>query len=198
MKTFLPASALALGLAITFPQALSAAQGDGTEPQTRQRGPGSEAFMERFDTDGDGQISETEKQNARDTLKTEGKRPGRNQEERRQKMLEKFDTNGDGQLDETERNAARQAMMIKRFDADGDGQLNADEQAKADEQRQKILDRFDKDGDGKLNKQERNRARKALHRHRKQNGGGQGRPSQDNNTDTPGLPYLNGNAGQDE
>lgn len=49
----------------------------------------------RFDTDGDGELNDTEREKAR--------------QEFHAKMLERFDTDGDGQLSEDERRAAREA-----------------------------------------------------------------------------------------
>lgn len=70
-------------------------------PQSRQE------RLERFDTDGDGVLSDDEKSAARDAMKKHGAK-------RRQHMLERFDTDGDGQLSENERKAARQARKNRK------------------------------------------------------------------------------------
>ncbi len=66
-----------------------------------------QARLERFDTDGDGVLSDEEKSAARDAMKE-------HLAERRQHMLERFDTDGDGELSENEREAARQARKERR------------------------------------------------------------------------------------
>jgi len=47
----------------------------------------------------------------------------------------------------------REAMLIRHFDADKDGKLNAEEQAKADEAKE----RFEKRGEGRGPRPERKR-----------------------------------------
>ncbi|WOO43230.1 hypothetical protein [Rubellicoccus peritrichatus] len=141
------------------------------KPQKERQGPPSHAdFMEQFDTDGDGTISEAERESARETMKSEGRRPGGRQGQIRQKMIEKFDADGDGKLTGDERKQAREAIrqqrQLRHFDADGDGQLNAAEQAEAqafeDERKAQMLERFDADGDGLLSDEERQNAKQAM------------------------------------
>ncbi|MCA9312120.1 MAG: hypothetical protein KDA21_12985 [Phycisphaerales bacterium] len=105
-----------------------------------RRGPGGRmdrrGMLEHFDTDGDGTLSDAEREAAR----AEGKQ---RLDDFRGRMLEQFDTNGDGELDATEREAAHQARraemearraeILKEFDADGDGQLNKEEREAAHE-----------------------------------------------------------------
>lgn len=69
-------------------------------------------MLEQFDTDGDGQLSEAERQVARESGAFSGKR-GRGGK-RRQEILEEFDIDGDGQLSETERQAARDSGKFGR------------------------------------------------------------------------------------
>ena len=81
--------------------------------------------MQRFDTDGDGKISDEERQAARETWKA--------------KRLEKYDTDGDGQISDEERMAAREAWKAKRlekYDTDGDGQISDEEREAAKKARQ--------------------------------------------------------------
>ncbi len=177
-----------------------------------------QAFLDQFDTDGDGTISETEREAARTYMAENGRPGGRGQgqqgrrgptAEQRQQIMERFDTDGDGQLNETERAAAREAMqgrggqgrggpsaeqrtrILEQYDTDGDGQLNETERAAAREamqgqgrggqgqqgrrgptaeQRQQIMERFDTDGDGQLNETERAAARAEMQKRR---GGGE-------------------------
>lgn len=114
--------------------------------------------MSEFDLDGDGSLSEEERQQMRQTM--------------RAAMLERFDLDGDGELSREERQAARMARfensnrgqaLMREFDLDGDGVLDAEEQAAMDaaveEQRQarrdEMMARYDLDGDGDLSEEER-------------------------------------------
>ncbi|MGE9269208.1 MAG: EF-hand domain-containing protein, partial [Verrucomicrobiales bacterium] len=78
--------------------------------------------LAKFDTDGDGKLSETEREAALKARKAMV-------EKRKAAALEKFDTDGDGKLSETEREAmkaalkARHAELLEKYDADGDGKL---------------------------------------------------------------------------
>lgn len=114
--------------------------------------------MNDFDADGDGILSEEERNAMRQAMRDE--------------WMARMDLDGDGELSREERNAARQAMfensdrgqeMMRRFDADGNGVLDEGEQAameayqqeQRDQRRQQELARYDSDGDGELSRQER-------------------------------------------
>ena len=128
--------------------------------------------MDRFDTDGDGEISEEEREAIRDFWRQ------RREEERERRLVERFDADGDGILNEDERMVAeaemearrveRQARMTERFDTDGDGQLSeAESQAARESFRRgrggddrggnpgdrwrRAIEQYDRDGDGELN-----------------------------------------------
>ena len=64
-------------------------------------------LIEKFDTDGDGKLSDAEKEAAREARKAEF-------EARRAEILEKFDTDGDGKLSPEERKAAIAAARARR------------------------------------------------------------------------------------
>ena len=93
------------------------------KPERKDRpGPPPE-MLKRFDKDGDGQLSDEERQAMRETLQAR-------MEERRKQMLEEFDTDKDGKLSPEEREKAREAQkakMLEKFDKDGDGKLSPEE-----------------------------------------------------------------------
>jgi hypothetical protein len=88
-------------------------------------------FMKEFDTDGDGQLSDAEKEAAREKYPRLGH--GGHGREAHGRMLEKYDANKNGQLDAEEKEVARRdrearrAEFMKRFDTDGDGKLSESE-----------------------------------------------------------------------
>ncbi|MBL7219195.1 MAG: hypothetical protein ISS69_03700 [Phycisphaerae bacterium] len=117
-------------------------------------------FMDKYDTDGDGQLSEEERNAMREAF--------------RKRAIGKYDKDGDGKLSEEERRAMRkdrggmwaaatERWRLQHFDLDGDGKLSEAEEAEQKEfQGQframgKALDvRFnDLDGDGEVSIEER-------------------------------------------
>jgi len=141
------------------------------QPVGPQGGPPSHAeFMDRFDEDGDGQLSQAERQQARATMESEGMRPGGQRAQIRQRLIEQFDVDGDGELTGQERRQAAQAvrkqMALRHFDADGDGELSEAERAEAlrfmEERRAQALERFDANGDGQISEEERATARETM------------------------------------
>ena len=127
-------------------------------------------FMARYDLDGDGELSEEEREVMREQFRAERR------ERMIERMTDRFDADGDGVLNEDERLAAeaeleardieRRTRMVERFDTDGDGQLSDAESQAAREQfsrgrgggpgggpggYQQIVQRYDRDGDGDLN-----------------------------------------------
>lgn len=116
------------------------------------------ARMSEFDLDGDGILSDDERDAMRQSIRAE--------------MLERLDLDGDGVISREERQAARQERfensdrgqdLMRQFDLDGDGELSVEEQAAMDsyleEQRQARRDdqlaQYDLDGDGELSQEER-------------------------------------------
>ncbi|MEO1534994.1 MAG: hypothetical protein AAFS11_05480 [Planctomycetota bacterium] len=137
------------------------------------------AMLERFDTDGDGELSEAERAGAKETLKAER---DAKREQMKARLLERFDDNGDGELDEAERAVLRETLgprmkeqgkrgqkrhmhkiALERFDANEDGQLDEAEKAAAkahfQQKKAEMVERFDADGDGTLTGDERQAAR---------------------------------------
>ena len=120
------------------------------------------ARMAQFDLDGDGILSEGERDEMRQAMRAE--------------MLARFDLDGDGELSREERQAARMARfensdrgqdLMRQFDLDGDGVLNDEEQAAMDAHVEELRDarrdeqiaRFDLDGDGQVSGEERQAGR---------------------------------------
>ncbi|HHN78753.1 MAG TPA: hypothetical protein ENK11_08810 [Phycisphaerales bacterium] len=98
-----------------------------TDRQSRRR-----AWMTRFDTDGDGQISESEREAMRAEM------IARREEFMLRRMTDRFDADGDGVLNDDERAEAEAELAVRRA-----------------ERRARILERFDTDGDGTISDQER-------------------------------------------
>ncbi|MCX8107304.1 MAG: efflux RND transporter periplasmic adaptor subunit, partial [Verrucomicrobiae bacterium] len=107
------------------PQLASGQTEEGSQPpEERPRRPrfNPEQMLKEFDKDGDGQLSESEREAMRETLAARfgamggqggpggAGMVGGGQRFNREEMLKRFDTNGDGELDETERAAMREAM----------------------------------------------------------------------------------------
>jgi len=75
-------------------------------------------LVAQFDTDGDGKLSEEEREAAR--------------ERKHKELLEKYDADKDGALGEDERTKMKEdikAEILKKFDKDGDGKLSEEERA---------------------------------------------------------------------
>lgn len=131
-------------------------------------------MLDRFDADGDGELSEAETLAAKEAFRAE--RDAR----REQWLLEKYDTNGDGVLSDEERaqedkdRAAREEKRIDReaenlrralaaYDADGDGVLSEEEKQTGREARSAYMTQqheamstlFDADQNGQMSDAER-------------------------------------------
>ncbi len=103
---------------------IATAQDEPKRPK-RHMGPPPPELVKKFDKDGDGKLSDEEKQTMHEAMQAR-------REERRKEMLEKFDTDKDGKLSPEEEEKAREAHraeMIKKFDKDGDGKLSEEERA---------------------------------------------------------------------
>ncbi len=106
-------------LALTMVVSASAEEASGPKPMP----PMPDKAPPAIDTDGDGKVSEEERQAGREKMKEIF-------EARRKEMIAKFDKDGDGKLSEEERKAAqetRKAEFLAKFDKDGDGKLSEEE-----------------------------------------------------------------------
>ncbi|MCW5776486.1 MAG: hypothetical protein KIS87_08620 [Phycisphaeraceae bacterium] len=128
-------------------------------------------MLRTFDLDGDGVLSDAERQAAREAFET---LRGEMQAEMESRMLARFDTDGDGVLSNDERRAMREAMrregeerraaMLAEFDLDGDGRLNERERElmrqaqRARDIERRAFRRVDTNGDGVIDAGEAARA----------------------------------------
>lgn len=67
-------------------------------------------LKKRYDTNGDGKLEQTERDQAKADMQAEKQAL----QEKRQEFIKKYDTNGDGKLDATERAAARKDIEAQR------------------------------------------------------------------------------------
>lgn len=132
-------------------------------------------MLELFDTDGDGILSDAEREAAKTEMgqraastergpRSGARGPRQGNSGKRQEMLEKFDTDGDGVLSEAEREAARAQMPNKANGKFGRGRGPQDGARRQGNpaKRQEMLEKYDVDGDGILSEYERAEARKDL------------------------------------
>ena len=93
-------------------------------PTVPRRRRGRDEILQKYDTNKDGKLDDTEKAAMNADFKAK-------RAERKAEMLAKFDTNKDGKLDESgaRRDASdeRATEAFKKLDANGDGQLSLDE-----------------------------------------------------------------------
>lgn len=122
--------------------ALAVTAGASMADTPKKDGKGQRPSFEQLDTNGDGQLTQAEMENARAA------------------RFAKADTNGDGALSADELSAAghekakeRSAKMMEKFDANGDGVLSPDEMPKP-RNAGKMFDRMDADGSGGVSKEE--------------------------------------------
>lgn len=107
---------------------IASAEDNATGKQGGRMGPPA-WILEKFDTDKDGKLSDSERETMREARKAK-------MQERRQEMLTNWDKDGDGTLSDDERAAAREARkaeMLEKYDTDGDGKLSDSEKAEIPE-----------------------------------------------------------------
>ena len=132
-KLTIPAISAALAMIMT------ASAEDGDKKGNRLEGQGKRALpqriLEKFDTDGDGKLNESEKSELKKAMT-------QRRDENQAKMLKRFDSDKDGTLSPEEKKAAAPTIKKERKEI-----------------HQAALKQFDKDGDGKLSPEEREGAR---------------------------------------
>jgi hypothetical protein len=142
-------------------------QAEGKKPA--EQGSLSKAIVDRFDTNGNGQIDDDEAAAARtqlggkgrgDRAKGAGKNGPDGNEKRREAMLKRFDANGNGQLDPPEREAAKAAMEKLRGEkgkgkgkGNGKGARGPGGPASG-AMKEALIKRFDANGNGQLDPDE--------------------------------------------
>ena len=135
-----------------------------------------ELMLKKFDENGDGRLSEEERQLARKEMRCNQGVMSDRTAKAKKRFMKKFDTDGDGKISEAEKAVAKKEMkqrmaelkkkLILKYDADGDGELSEDERRNAHEQeKQEMLDRFDSDKDGELNSEEKKAAFEYMIKH---------------------------------
>jgi len=105
-------------------------------------------LRKKYDTDGDGELNETERQEMFTAMRAEA-------DKRRAEYIEQHDTDGDGILNSEERLAARQAWW-ENYKKD-----NPERAAEIEKRRAEYVKKYDTDGDGKLSDPERQAAYRA-------------------------------------
>ena len=135
---------------------------------------GREEMIKRFDTDGDGQLSEEEQEAMREAM--DAALPFG-----REDMTKRFDTDGDGELSKEEREAMREGMRGFMGGPGGRGRPPFGMHF----QTEKLVKQFDIDGDGKLDHEERRAARKHIQEERETKGAS--RPDQEKTEEVPGA-----------
>lgn len=144
---------------IVIAEAEPAPREDEQARRDRQRA----EFMQRYDTNGDGKLSEEEREAARQAFQARGSSD-------RQLLMRRFDADGDGQLNETERENARaeirrvreqiSAKIVPQYDLDGNGELDNEERQaaapayRAEIERIRTIATLDVDGSGQVEEDE--------------------------------------------
>ncbi len=137
-----------------------------------------EKFMQRFDQDKDGKLSDAERQAAREQMRKNRAQSGRHHargDQARENLKKRFDRDGDGQLDRAEKREAKKALkkMRHKFHRTAHRYRWHEKHfrrgfrdhgfpfAGGAPARQALLKRFDQDGDGRLGAGERRAVQEA-------------------------------------
>ena len=110
--------------------------------------------LEKFDTDGDGELSDGEKKMMYASWKNRTEDWKKKAAERKKEFMIKYDKDGDGKLDEKEKatlGAVVTGKLLDKIDTNDDGKLNVDE---VPERHRKHFGKTDKNSDGYVDKDE--------------------------------------------
>lgn len=110
--------------------------------------------LEKFDTDGDGELSDGEKKAMYASWKERTEDWKKKAAERKKEFMIKYDKDGDGKLDDKEKSALGAVLtgkLLDKVDKNDDGKLNVDE---VPERHRKHFGKTDKNSDGYVDKDE--------------------------------------------
>ena len=150
----------------------------GKQTDRRADRPTRESIIKRFDKDGDGKLSDTERAAARKAISSRGGRttdraPGRISEglrERYQIAAKKIQEDLKvGKITETQARERQQALRKRLAQSAGRGGDRDTDRSRSS--RESLMKEFDKNNDGKLDEAERNALRKAMSERSRSRGG---------------------------
>jgi len=157
----------------------------GKQTDRRADRPTRESIIKRFDKDGDGRLSDTERAAARKAISSRGGRttdraPGRISEglrERYQIAAKKIQEDlKAGKITEAQARERQQALRKRLAQSAGRGGDRDTDRSRSS--RESLMKEFDKNKDGKLDEAERNALRKAMSERSRSRGGERGERSE--------------------
>ena len=157
----------------------------GKQTDRRADRPTRESIIKRFDKDGDGKLSDTERAAARKAISSRGGRttdraPGRISEglrERYQIAAKKIQEDlKAGKITEEQARERQQALRKRLAQSAGRGGDRDTDRSRSS--RESLMKEFDKNNDGKLDEAERNALRKAMSERFRSRGGERGEHSE--------------------
>lgn len=157
----------------------------GKQTDRRADRPTRESIIKRFDKDGDGKLSDTERAAARKAISSRGGRttdraPGRISEgmrERYQIAAKKIQEDlKAGKITEAQARERQQALRKRLAQSAGRGGDRDTDRSRSS--RESLMKEFDKNKDGKLDEAERNALRKAMSERSRSRGGERGEHSE--------------------
>jgi len=157
----------------------------GKQTDRRADRPTRESIIKRFDKDGDGKLSDTERAAARKAISSRGGRttdraPGRISEgmrERYQIAAKKIQEDlKAGKITEAQARERQQALRKRLAQSAGRGGDRDTDRSRSS--RESLMKEFDKNKDGKLDEAERNALRKAMSERSRSRGGERGERSE--------------------
>lgn len=114
---------------------------------------GHRLLLEKYDTDGDGKLSDDERKAVQEDAK-------KLHDAKKAEILAKFDKDGDGKLSDDERKAMREDWSKNHPEITE--KMKEKRQQQLRQHREEMIKKFDTDGDGKLSDDERNAMRESM------------------------------------